>query len=117
MHPAVVGKNLGVWFHANFSFADHVRNICKPCFIQMRDIRQVRQYLTDEAAILVANVTGLLQLSLQKSVQSQQAQTVVYSKHTSRIFTNCNKYTRVSSILKLLHWFPVEFHGMFKSAT
>ena len=36
MHPAVVVKNLGVWFDANFSFANHVRNICKTCFIQIR---------------------------------------------------------------------------------
>ena len=27
MHPAVVLKNIGVWFDANFSFADYVRNI------------------------------------------------------------------------------------------
>ena len=27
MHPAVVLKNLGVWFNANFSFADHFSNI------------------------------------------------------------------------------------------
>ena len=33
MHPAVVVKNLGVWFDANFSLADHVRNICKTCFV------------------------------------------------------------------------------------
>ena len=56
MHPAVVVKNLGVWFDANFSFGDHVRNICKTCFIQIRDLRRVRHHLTDEAAILAANV-------------------------------------------------------------
>ena len=39
MHPTVVVKNLGVLFDANFSFADHVHNICKTCFIQKRDIR------------------------------------------------------------------------------
>ena len=50
MHSVV-----GVWFDINFSFADNIRNICKTCFIQMCDLRQVRQYLTDEAAILVAN--------------------------------------------------------------
>ena len=55
MHPAVVVKNLGVWFDANFSFANHVRNICKTCFIQIRDLRRVRKHLTDEAAILAAN--------------------------------------------------------------
>ena len=55
MHPAVVVKNLCVWFDANFSFANHVRNICKTCFIQIRDLRRVRKHLTDEAAILAAN--------------------------------------------------------------
>ena len=63
MHPAVVVKNLGVWFDAKFSFADHVRNICKKCFIQIRDLRLVRKHLTDEAAILAANalVTSCLE--------------------------------------------------------
>ena len=59
MHPAVVIKNLGVWFDANFSFADHVRNICKTCFIQIRDLRRVRKHLTDEAAILAANACNI----------------------------------------------------------
>ena len=54
MHPAVVVKKLGIWFDANFAFADHVYNICKTCFIQIHDLRKVRQYLTDETAILVA---------------------------------------------------------------
>ena len=39
MHPAVVVKNLGVWFDANFSLADHVYNICKTSFIQMHGLR------------------------------------------------------------------------------
>ena len=56
MHPVVVVKNLGVWFDANFSGADNGRNICKTCFFQMHDLWWVRQYLTDQAVILVANV-------------------------------------------------------------
>ena len=55
VHSAVGLNNLVVWFDDNFSFADHVRNICKTCFIQIRDLRWFRQYLTDEAAILMAN--------------------------------------------------------------
>ena len=55
LHPSAVVKNLGVWFDANLSFGDHVRNICKTCFIQLCDLRWVRQYLTDEAAIPAAN--------------------------------------------------------------
>ena len=51
MHPAVV-KNLGVWFDANLSFADHVRNVRHASF---KCLILVKQYLTDETAILAAN--------------------------------------------------------------
>ena len=53
IHPVVFVDNLSVWFDANFCFADHVHNICKTCFIQMCDLRWVRQYLKDEGAILL----------------------------------------------------------------
>ena len=33
---------------------------CKTCFIQMRDVRWVRQYLTDEAGVLAANIVMYL---------------------------------------------------------
>ena len=36
---------------------------------------------------------------------------------THLLVTNCNKYTRASPILKRLHWLPVEFCCIFKTAT
>ena len=50
----------------------------------MHDLRRVEQYLTDEAALLATSVlvSTLLQLSFQESVQSQHAQTAVYSIET-----------------------------------
>ena len=119
IHPAVVVKNLGVWFDANFSFADHVCNICKTCFIQIRDLRQVRKHLTDEAAILAANalVTSRLDYcnSLFRSLSSLNMRKLQCIQNTlARIVTNCNKYTRASPILKRLHWLPVEICCIFK---
>ena len=55
MHPTVVVQTLRDWIDAYLSFADHVYNICKTCFIQIHDLRWVRKHLTDEAAILAAN--------------------------------------------------------------
>ena len=71
MHQAVVLKNLGVWFDSNFSFADNVRNTCKTCFIQIRDLRWVGQYLIDEAAMLVDNalvISHLITVTLSSGV-------------------------------------------------
>ena len=48
-------RNLGVWFDAEFSFSEHVKRTCKACFLQMRDLHRIRQYLTPEVAVLAAN--------------------------------------------------------------
>ena len=99
MHPVVVVKNLGVWFDANFSFADHVRNICKTCFIQIHDLRRVRKHLTDEAAILAANASVTSRFdycnSLFRSLSSlnMHLKLQCIQNTLARIVTNCNKYT------------------------
>ena len=98
MHPAVVVKNLGVWFDAYFSFAGHIRNICKTCFIQMHELWQVRQYLTDEAAILAANalVNSCLDYcnSLFRGLSSLNTHKLQCIQNIlAGIVTNCNKYT------------------------
>ena len=94
LHPSAVVKNLGVRFDANFSFADHVRNICKTCFIQMCDLRRVRQYLTDEAAVLLANALLSSRLdycnSLFRSLSSFNMRELQCIQNTlGRIVINC----------------------------
>ena len=44
-----------IFVDLSFFFVDHVHDICETYFIQVNVLRQVRQCLTDEAAILVAN--------------------------------------------------------------
>ena len=55
LSPAEAIRNLGVWFDSDFSFSCHVRNICKACFVHIRDLKQLRGYLTRDAALLAAN--------------------------------------------------------------
>ena len=49
--------------------------------------------------------------------QFPHAQTAVYSKYTWEDCHNCNRNSRASPILKKLHWLPVEFRCIFKTAT
>ena len=44
LHPTESVRNLGVWFDSDFSFSKHVQNVCKGCFIQLRDFRNIRQF-------------------------------------------------------------------------
>ena len=36
-------------------FAEHIKMICKGCFLQIQDICQIRQYLTHEVAAFASN--------------------------------------------------------------
>ena len=55
LHPTKSVRNMGVWFDSDFSSSKHVQNVCKSCFIQLRDFRNIRQFLSHDAAVLVAN--------------------------------------------------------------
>ena len=53
--PAQKVKNLGVWFDADLSLSDHISSICRRYFLQLRELRRIRQYLSLDSARLVAN--------------------------------------------------------------
>ena len=55
LNPTKSVRNLGVWFDSDFSFSKHVQNVCKSCFIQLREFRNIRQFLTHDAAVSVPN--------------------------------------------------------------
>ena len=122
LHPTKSVRNLGVWFDSDFSFAKHVQNVCKSCFIQLRDFRNIRQFLTQDAAVSVANAFVSSRLdycnSLFRSLSKfnlHRLQSIQNS--AARIVTNSSKYTRITPVLKKLHWLPVQFRSEFKLAT
>ena len=84
LHPTESVRNLGVWFDSDFSFSKHVQNVCKSCFIQLRDFRNIRQFLTQDAAVSVANAFVSSRLdycnSLFRSLSKFNLHRLVYPK-------------------------------------
>ena len=122
IHPTKSVRNLGVWFDSDFSFSKHIQNVCNSCFIQLRDFRNIRQFLTHDAALSVANafVSSWLDYcnSLFKSLSKfnlHRLQSIQNS--AARIVTNSSKFTRISPVLRKLHWLPAQFCSEFKLAT
>ena len=77
LHPVDSVRNLGVWFDADFSFSEHIKRTCKACFLQMRDLRRIKKYLTLEVAVLAANALVSSRLdycTVQRFVRFQSAQ-------------------------------------------
>ena len=89
---------LGVWFDSDFSFSKHIQNVCKGCFSQLRDFRNIRQFFS-----------GVSEVNLHRLQSNQNS--------AARIATNSCKYTRLTPVLRKLHWLPIQFHSEFKLAT
>ena len=110
-----------MWFDSDFSFSKHVQNVCKGCFIQQRDFGNIRQFVTHDASVSVAIfVSSRLDYynSLFRSLSKfnlHRLQSIQNS--AARIVTNLSKYTRITPLLRKLHWLPIQFRSEFKSAT
>ena len=122
LHPTKSVRNLGVWFDSDFSLSKHVANVCKSCFIQLRNFRNIRQFLTHDAAVLVANAFVSSRLdycnSLFRSLSKfnlHRLQSIQNS--VVRIVTNSSKFTRITPVLRKLHWLSIQFCSEFKLAT
>ena len=122
LHPTESVRNLGVWFDSDFSFSKHVQNVCKGCFIKLRDFRSIRQFLTQDAAVSVANALVSSRLdycnSLFRSLSKfnlRRLQSIQNS--AARIVTNSSKFTRITPVLSKLHWLPIQYRSEFKLAT
>ena len=122
LHPTESVRNLGVWFDSDFSFSKHVQNVCKGCFSQLRDFRNIRQFLTQDAAVSVVNAFVSCRLDYCNSLFRSLSKVNIhrfwsFQNSAARIVTNSCKYTRITLLLRKLHWLPIQFPAEFKLAT
>ena len=122
LHPVDSVRNLGVWLDTEFSFSEHVQRTCKVCFLQMRDLLRIRQYLTPEVAVLAANALVSSRLDYCNSVcrglsYFNQHKLQSIQNTLARIVTNHRKYVHDTPILKQLHWLPVKYRCISKTST
>ena len=117
---SIFGNQLQL-FDKDMLLTAHVQNICKGCFVQLRDFRQIRQFVSDECAILIANalVSSRLDycnplfrsLSTANKLKLQDVQNTL-----ARIVTRHTKFSS-TPLLKKLHWLPIRYRSIFKTAT
>ena len=119
--PVGAVRNLGVCFDSDFSFSCHVMKVCKACFAHVRDLKRLRGHLTHEGAPMAANALvgscldycnslfrGLLALDLHKLQCVQNS--------IARIVANTTKYSHITPVRKALHWLPIKYRSIFKTA-
>ena len=117
--PSDSAKNFGVIFQADMSMDKRISSIIKSCFLQLRDFRRIRPFISEIAAITLANpfvhsrldfcnslFYGLLKYSIYFLQKVQNA--------VARIVTNSFNFSHITLTLKSLHWLPEFFRINFK---
>ena len=119
--PVDAVRNLGVWFDSDFSFSCHVMKVCKACFAHVPDLKRFRGHLTHEAALMAANALVGNRLDYCNSLfrgisplDLYQLQCVLNS--LARIMANTTKYSHITPVRKALHWLPIKYRSIFKTA-
>ena len=95
--------------------------VCKACFAHVRDLKRLRGHLTHEAALMAANALVRSQLDYCNSLfrglsvlDLRKLQCVQNS--LARIVANSTKYSHITPVRKALHWLPIKYRSIFKTA-
>ena len=97
----------------------HVSAICQSCYIHLRNIGKIRQYLTTEATekLICAFISSKLDyhnsllFGLPKYIIRRLQ---LIQNNAARIVSRSSKYDNISPVLFKLHWLPVEYRVKYK---
>ena len=116
-------RNLGVLFDSALSFENQISSVCKSSYFQIRQIRQIRSSLDLNSAVLLANSLVTSRLDFCNSLYcglpacSIKRLQLVQNSLARAVVPSVRKYDHISSVLRQLHWLPVERRITFKLAT
>ena len=117
--PSTPVRDLGVMIDHNLSMADQVKNICQKSFYQLHRIRQIRKFITEDAArqLVHANVMSYIDYCNALLIGSPSyliGRLQRVQNCAARLVKSADRHSRSLPLLKELHWLPVYFRIMFK---
>jgi hypothetical protein len=105
-------RNLGIIFDKNLTFADHITQLSRTCYMHIRDLRRLRPMLDYKTACTIA--TSIVHSKLDycnslfyniDSFQIKRLQTI--QNALARAVTKTPKHHHITPVLKSLHWLKV----------
>ena len=117
--PTPSARNIGVVFDSTMNFEKHISEICKSAFFHIRNISQVRRYLSTESTRTLVNafVTSRIDScnSLLYGLPNYLIQRLQYALNSAaRLISMSRKADHITPLLIELHWLPVEQRINFK---
>ena len=121
--PSSHARNLGVEFDSDLSYVQHISNICRSLFYQIRQLRQIRPSLDTNSAVLLANALVSNKLDYCNSLFYNLPDTsidrlqLVQNSLARFVFPSVRRCHHISPTLAKLHWLPIRQRIVFKIAT
>ncbi len=105
-------KNLGVIFDPRLTMEKHISMVCRTANMHIRNIGQIRKYLTVDAAkalvhSLVISRLDYCNVLLHKLPKTQLHRLQRVQNKGARVITRTPRRDHITPILKDLHWLPV----------
>lgn len=115
-------RNLGVTLDQSLSFQQHVANICRMCYFEIRRISSIRHVLTEDATKTLLCAFVLSRLDYCNSLLAGSPKFVTdklqkVQNHASRLVFRSSKFDHVTPLLHSLHWLPVHSRIDYKVST
>ena len=119
VNPSDSARNLGVIFDKLFTFKQHVSSVVRSGNLGIRNISQIRKYLTTDTAKVYTQmlITSRLDFcnSLLYDLPSATVSPLQRVQNTAaRLVTRSRKSVHITPILSDLHWLPVAQRIKFK---
>jgi hypothetical protein len=111
--------NLGFWFDEDLSMKQHVKNIRKQAYAQIRRISSIRQFLTEDATKKLVCACVLSKLDYCNSLlvgcsKSTLNGLQLVQNDAARLVYRARRTQHVTPFLRDLHWLPVEQRLKYK---
>lgn len=112
-------RNIGVMVDSALTMEQQVTHICRVCYISLREIGKIRQYLTDDVTkkLVIAFVMSKLDSNnalLYKIAKYLIEKLQLVQNNAARLIAKKSKHTSIEHTRKELHWLPIEFRINYK---
>ena len=112
-------KNLGVIFDRTLSMEKQVNAISRTCYMHIRSIGRIRNYITEDACktLINAHVTSRLDYCnavLHGINKSLLAKLQKIQNTAARLITRTRRSEHITPVLADLHWLPIPYRIQYK---
>ena len=119
IYPRPIVKNLGSWFDSHLKMSTHITNVCKACFFYLHNIRRIKKFLSKDSLLILIHAFIISKLDYCNSLLYGLPKKQIFKLQrvqsaAARLVVNIRKHSRITPVLRQLHWLPVDARIHFK---